>query len=239
MSGHSKWSQIKRQKAVTDLKKGQVFSQYAKKITLAAKEGGGDAEMNFKLRMVIEKAKAAGMPNDNIERAIKRGTGEDKSGAALVKAIYEGLGPHGSNFIVETATDNTNRTLGDIRHIFTKFNGRLADSGSVSWMYQQRGLILATATPDKIDSVILAAIDSGAEDVINREEGMEIYTKPQDLKKVKDAVETAGAKIITAEQAYVAKQTIDPTPSEREQVTRLSEALEFNDDVVAVHDNLS
>src|SRR3989338_9177431 len=127
MSGHSKWSQIKRQKAVTDLKKGQVFSQYAKKIALAAKEGGGSPDTNFKLRLLVDKAKSAGMPGNNIERAIKRGTGEDKESLKLTHAIYEGFGPHDSNFVVEVATDNTNRTLGEIRQIFAKNNGRLAD----------------------------------------------------------------------------------------------------------------
>lgn len=235
MSGHSKWSQIKRQKAVTDLKKGQVFSKYARLITLAAKEGGGDPGMNFKLRLLMDKAKDAGAPGDVISRAIKRGTGEEKGGE-LKQVLYEGLGPAGSTFVVEAATDNTNRTLGEVKQIFLKNGGHLADSGSVVWGFEKRGLILAET--DKPDEMSLTAIDAGAEDIRQREEGFEIYTNPKDLSKVKTAAEKTGAKIAAAELAWVAKQTVDPSPQEREQITKLSEALEFADDIVAVHDNL-
>lgn len=235
MSGHSKWSQIKRQKAVADLKKGQVFSKYAKLITLAAKEGGGEPATNFRLRLLADKAKAAGMPAENIERAIKRGLGVEQGGQ-LKQVMYEAMGPAGSTFIVEAATDNSNRTLSEIKQAMQKNNGRLADSGSVVWNYEHRGLILADGkNREKIE---LAAIDAGAEDVREREEGLEIYTNAKDLSKVKEAVEKTGADIAAAELAWVAKTTINPSPDDREKISKLSAALENLDDVVAVHDNL-
>ena len=172
VSGHNKWSQIKRQKEVTDKKKGQAFSKFSKNISLAAKEGG-DPATNFKLRLLIERAKAIGMPNDNIERAIKRGTGESKEGQ-ISAVLYEGLGPAGSAFIVEAATDNSNRTLQEIRQIFAKNNGQLANTGAVAWMFDHLGLILAaidrTDKPDATDKsylsdIELAAIEAGALDV--------------------------------------------------------------------------
>jgi YebC/PmpR family DNA-binding regulatory protein len=236
MSGHSKWSQIKRAKAVTDLKKGQVFSRFAKAISVAAREGGGNPDMNFKLRLIIERAKAAGTPNDNIERAIKRGTGEEK-GVVITSALYEGLGPAGSAFLIEVATDNTNRSLGDIRLTLQKNNGRLAESGAVAWMFDQHGLILTTA--DDRDSATLAAIDAGSLDVQETEDGLEIHTNPVGLMKVKDAIENARAKIITAEIAWVAKQTIELSESDQEKVDKLIDLLESIDDVVAIHTNLS
>ncbi len=235
MSGHNKWSQIKRQKEATDKKKGQAFSKFAKNIALAAKDGS-DPNMNYKLRYVLDRAKAAGMGSDNIERAIKRGTGEDKSGQ-ITAAIYEGLGPAGSAFIVETASDNTNRTLQEIRQIFSKNNGQLANTGSVAWMFDHRGLILATA--QNKDETELAAIDAGAQEVVEQNEGLEIYTDPKDLMKIKDAIEKVGAKIETAELAWMAKQTIAPDEKVHEQIEKLQSALEDNDDVINVYSNLT
>lgn len=236
MSGHNKWSKIKRQKAVTDLKKGRVFSKFAKLITLAAKDGGGDSSTNFQLRLLSEKAKAAGMPGENITRAVKRGTGEEKGGE-LKQVTYEGMGPAGSTFIVEAATDNSNRTLSDIKQAFQKNNGRLADSGSVAWNYEHRGLILAEGK--SLEEMELAAIDAGAEDVKISGDGLEIYTAVKDLNKVKDAIEKSGAKIVEAELSWIAKNTVDPAPEEREKISKLSDALEEIDDVLAVNDNLS
>lgn len=236
MSGHNKWSKIKRQKAVADLKKGRVFSKYAKLITLAAKEGGGDPNTNFQLRLLSDKAKTAGMPGENITRAIKRGTGEEKGGE-LKQVMYEGMGPGGSTFIVEVATDNSNRTLADIKQAFQKNNGRLADSGSVAWNYEHRGLILAESKNHEETELI--AIDAGAEDVKESESGLEIYTNVKDLSKVKDAVEKSGATIAEAVLAWVAKTTIEPTEDEREKILSLSDALEELDDVIALHNNLN
>ncbi|OGE86134.1 MAG: hypothetical protein A3J48_02745 [Candidatus Doudnabacteria bacterium RIFCSPHIGHO2_02_FULL_46_11] len=242
MSGHNKWSQIKRQKGIADQKKGQVFSKFSKNITLAAKEGGGNSDFNFKLRLLLDRAKSAGMPADNIDRAIKRGTGEGKE-AQISAAVYEGLGPAGSAFIVETATDNTNRALQEVRQIFIKNNGQLGNSGSVSWMFDHRGLILATVPRSDLGNKIrsdlyLATIDAGALDVKDQAEGLEIYTEPKYLMKVKEAVENAGAKVESADISWLAKNPIQPTDAEKEKIEKLAEALEENDDVVNVYTNL-
>lgn len=236
MSGHNKWTQIKRQKAITDLKKGKVFSKFSKNITLAAKEGGGNPDFNFKLRLLIDRAKASGMPADNIDRAIKRGTGEDK-GAQITAAVYEGMGPAGSAFIIETASDNTNRTHQEIRTIFTKNNGQLGNAGGVAWMFDRVGMILATNSSS--DESTLAAIDAGAKDVKESEEGLEILTEPQDLMKVKEAIEASGAKIETAELVYLAKQPLEAPDSDKTKIEKLTEILEDNDDVVNVYTNLA
>ncbi|HYD92161.1 MAG TPA: YebC/PmpR family DNA-binding transcriptional regulator, partial [Flavobacterium sp.] len=177
-----------------------------------------------------------GTPNDNIERAIKRGTGEEK-GAIITAALYEALGPANSAFLIEAASDNTNRSLGDIRQILQKNGGRLAESGAIAWMFDQHGLILAT-TPN-IDEVTLAAIDASALDVTETADGLEIHTNPVDLMKVKDAIEKAGANIAAAELAWLAKLPIEVSDSDREKIEKLSDALESSDDVVAVHTNLS
>ena len=235
MSGHNKWSQIKRQKGIADQKRGQIFSKFSKNITLAARDGGGNPDFNFKLRLLVERAKSAGMPNDNIDRAIKRGTGEDKS-ELITAATYEGMGPAGSAFIVETASDNTNRTLQAVRQIFSKNNGELKNAGSVLWMFNHQGLILATAA--SAEETELAAIDAGAQDFKEAPDGLEIYTDPKDLKKVKDAVEKAGAKVENAEIAWIAKDPISPTDKEAEQIEKLNEALNDSDDVVEVYNNL-
>ena len=234
MSGHSKWSQIKRQKAVTDLKKGQTFSKYSKAIYVAVKEGGSNPEFNFKLRLLLEKAKREGMPSDSIDRAVKKGSGEDK-GVQITSVLYEGLGPAGSAFLVECATDNSNRTLQEIRQIFLKNNGRLAESGSVSWNFQQKGLILATS--NNPDEVTLQAIDAGAQDVNSTEEGLEIHTKPADLMKVKDAI-SQKSQIHEASISWIALQPIEVSDSEKEKIEKLENALENAEDTVEVYNNL-
>lgn len=241
MAGHNKWSKIKRQKAAADQKKGQIFGKFSKNISLAAKEGGGDPETNYKLQLLIDRAKDAGMPNDNIERAIKRGTGEGQIGE-LTAATYEGIGPAGSAFIVETATDNTNRTVQEIKQIFSENGAQLADSGSAAWMFDHRGLILATT--DKPEEITLAAIDAGALDVEEHEalrqdsglKGVEIQTNPKDLMKVKDAITGEGVKIETAELAWIPKQPINP--EDKEKIQQLMDVLDENDDVVDVYNNL-
>lgn len=233
MSGHSKWAQIKRQKAVVDKKKGQIFSKLTREISIAAKSGG-DPDMNFKLRLVLDRAKAAGMPKDNIERAIKRGAGEGQEGQ-LEEITYEGYGPFGTAFLVETATDNKNRTSSNIKHIFEKHGGHLGAQGSVAWQFVTRGQILVERDGTDLSDLELKAIDAGAEDVRESPEGLEVYTLPLDLNKIKRALLLVGAKIAQAEIIKESTQGINLTPAQIPPVDALFAALEEDEDVIAVH----
>ncbi len=237
MSGHSKWAQIKRQKGVADQKKGQLFSKLARAITIAVKEGGGgDRESNFKLRVAIDKAKAQSMPNDNIERSIARATGREGGEGQLEEVIYEGYGPFGTAFLIETATDNKNRTVNDLKHLFTTHGGNLGGAGSVAWQFVTRGQILVEReTGADLSNIELAAIDAGAEDVRESPEGLEIYTAPIDLEKVKEQVVAAGAKVAQAEIIKESTQGVDLTPEQKNKIEALLAELENNDDVIAVH----
>lgn len=235
MSGHSKWAQIKRQKEITDKKKGQVFSKLIRTITLAAKEGGADPTTNFKLRIAIEKARAVGMPNDNIERAIKRATGGEE-GTMIEEVIYEGYGPFGTAFLIEAATDNKNRTVNNLKHIFSKHGGNLGGRGGVAWQFVSRGQILVEREANKdLANVELLAIDSGAEDVRESPEGLEIYTTPIDLNKVREEVKKTGVKIAQAEIIKESTQGIDLDPKQKPKIEALLSELENDDDVIAVH----
>jgi YebC/PmpR family DNA-binding regulatory protein len=233
MSGHSKWSQIKRTKGVLDQKRGLVFSKYSKKISIAVKQGGGgNPAMNFQLKSVIDSAKAAGMPNDNIDRAIKNGLGE---GAAAVKeVVYEGYGPFGTAFLVEAATDNSNRTFNNVRKIFSEHSGSIGAQGSVAWQFSTKGQILVERDA-KINDIEMAAIDAGADDVRESDEGLEVYTKPADLHKIKQALEKAGAKIAQAEIIKESSQGTDLTEEQKPKVDALFAELENDEDVIAVH----
>lgn len=234
MSGHSKWAQIKRQKGAADQKKGQLFSKLAREIAIAAK-GGGDPASNFKLRMVVDKARAAAMPNENITRAIKRGTGEG-DGGTLEEIIYEGYGPFGTAFLVETATDNKNRTASEIKHIFQKHGGHLGAVGGVAWQFVTRGQILVERSGTKnLSDIELAAIDAGAEDVRESPEGLEIYSTPADLNKVKESVSVAGGKIAQAAIIKESTQGLVLTEEQKPKVDALFAALEEDEDVIAVH----
>jgi len=233
MSGHSKWSQIKRTKGVLDQKKGLLFSKFSKKITMAVKEGGSaDPGSNFKLKAVIDSAKAAGMPNDNVERAIKNALG---GGAGAIKeVVYEGYGPFGTSFLVEAATDNTNRTFNNIRHLFTKHGGSIGAQGSVAWQFNTKGQILVERDA-KIGELEMTAIDAGADDVRESDEGLEVYTKPLDLQKIKEALAKAGAKIAQADIIKESSQGTDLTEGQKPKVDALFAALENDEDVIAVH----
>jgi YebC/PmpR family DNA-binding regulatory protein len=250
MSGHSKWSQIKRSKGAKDAKRGVLFSKLSKKITIAAKSGGSDPALNFQLRTEIENARAEGMPNDNIDRAIKKAT--DKDAASISEAIYEGYGPFGTAFLVEVAADNTNRSVQNIKHIFSKHGGSLGAMGSVAWQFETKGQILVerpnvgasfSRPQDKtggqgqplLSELELIAIDAGAEDVRESEEGLEIYTKPQHLQAIKQALETAGATIAQAHIIKESSQGVDLTEEQKPKVDALFAELEENEDVVAVH----
>lgn len=207
MSGHSKWAGIKHKKAIIDAKKGKAFTQVANMITIAAKQAGGDPKMNFSLRLAIEKAKAVNMPTVNIERAIKRGTGEG-SGAIIEEAIYEGYGPAGIAVLVETASDNKNRTVGEIRSNFTKYGGSLGSTGSVMYLFDYKGQLTIEVGQQKIgkDEIEMAILDSGAEDFEETEGEIIVYTAPNKLAEVKNNLEESGIVASDAELAYVAKK---------------------------------
>ncbi len=237
MSGHSKWATIKRAKAITDAKKGKAFTKVAKNITIAVQTGGGaDPGFNFQLRMAIEKAKEVGMPKENIERAIKRGTGEGKE--AITSVTYEGYGPSGSAFIVDAVTDNSNRTLQSVRNAFTKHGGRLGEQGSVAWMFESKGQILVEKQAGT-DDLSLELIDQGVEDVKETEEGLEIYTLPIDLEKNKKFIEDKGIKILSSELIMRPQQSVEISEADLGKVQTLIDALNDDDDVVNVHTNVN
>jgi YebC/PmpR family DNA-binding regulatory protein len=234
MSGHSKWSTIKRQKGANDARRGALFTKVAREISVAARQGGGDPDANYRLRLAIEKARSVNMPADNIKRTIDKATGGGE-GEQYEEIVYEGYGPGGVAILVEAATDNRNRTAAEVRSIFTKAGGQLAGSGAVAWQFEPRGLItVAAGDPDE---VALAAIDAGASDVDTTVEPVEIYTEPADLEAVRRALERAGVEVEQAESAMIAKQTVELDEGKARQALRLVELLEDLDDVQRVTAN--
>ncbi len=232
MSGHSKWAQIKRTKGVLDQKRGLLFSKLSKKISIAVKEGGsGDPSTNYKLKSAVEYAKDQGMPNDNIERAIKN----TANAGEIKEVVYEGYGPFGTAFLVEAATDNPNRTTNNIKHIFSKAGGNMGSQGSVAWQFITKGQILVERDREDLSDLELAAIDAGAEDVRESEEGLEVYTLPLDVQKIKQALITAGAKIARADIIKESSQGTDLTEEQKPKVDTLFAELENDEDVIAVH----
>ena len=236
MSGHSKWSQIKRQKGANDVKRGAVFTKVAREIAIAARAGGGDPDGNFRLRLAIEKARSVNMPADNIKRAIERATGSGENDQ-FEEIVYEGYGPGGVAILVEAATDNRNRTAAEVRSRFAKAGGQLAASGAVAWQFEPRGYITITRDGVDADEVALAAIDAGAEDVDTETDPIEIYTSPQDLERVRRSLEDGGVPVDQAESAMVAKQTVELETAKARQALRLVEELEELDDVQRVTAN--
>ncbi|MBI3751906.1 MAG: YebC/PmpR family DNA-binding transcriptional regulator [Chloroflexi bacterium] len=236
MSGHSKWSQIKRQKGVNDTKRGAVFTKVAREIMIAARAGGGDPDGNFRLRLAMEKARSVNMPQDNIKRAIERASGSGE-GEQIEEIVYEGYGPGGVAILVETATDNRNRTAADVRSIFTKAGGQLAGSGAVAWQFEPRGLIALIANGRDPDEVALTAIDAGAEDVEESGDRIEVYTSPGDLERVRKSLDAAGLPVESAENAMVARNTVEVDGQRARQNLRLVESLEELDDVQRVTAN--
>ena len=231
MSGHSKWATTKRQKAVVDAKRGALFTKIGNQIAIAAR-GGTDPNMNPSLAMVLEKARLANMPKANIERAIARVA--DKSGAALSEETYEAYGPAGVGIIIETATDNKNRTLPDVRNTLSKNGGRMADQGSVMFQFIRKGVIVIS---EKGDDAMMAALDAGAEDASEEEDGIEIYTASSDLMKVRQALVDAGMTVTSAELQYVPNNTVPVDGENAEKLEKLLDALDDLDDVTAVHTN--
>lgn len=237
MSGHSKWSTIKRQKAVTDAKKGAIFTQLGNAIALAAR-GGADPDMNFALRLAMDKARAANMPTANIQRSIDRGSGK-LGGAIIEEATYEGYGPGGAAIIVECATDNKNRTYPEVRLAFSKNGGSMAEPGSVAFQFARKGVIRANFVSGDADAALLEAIDAGAEDAeVFEANELIVYTDPKELAAVRDSLRARGFGIEEAELTYVPHATIEISdPDVERKLTNLMNALEDQDDVTNVHAN--
>jgi YebC/PmpR family DNA-binding regulatory protein len=237
VSGHSKWAQIKRQKGVADVKRGQVFTKLGREISVAVREGGPAPEANARLRLAIERARAANMPADTIDRAIKRAAGAGE-GAALDEVVYEGYGPGGAALLVEVLTDNRNRTVAEIRNAFNRGGGSLGEAGCVAWLFDQRGLVTVEVNGADPEEIELKAIDAGADDVRVEEGTVEVYTAPADLESVRSALTAEGVSVADAEIAMVPKSSIALEAREAGSTLRLIERLEDLDDVQKVYSNL-
>ena len=237
MSGHNKWSKIKRQKGVEDAKKGQLYTKLTREIILASREGGGDPETNFKLRLAIQKAREASMPMENVQRAIKRGTGE-LEGAVLEELMLEGYGPSGTAILVQTLSDNRNRTVQEVRNVFTRHGGSMGSPGSVAWLFDSKGVISIDANGLDVDEVTLQAIDAGAEDVKIEDSTIEVYTKPNELEMVKKALEQKKIPTSSAELAMIPKTMVEVDEKSAIQTLKLLEKLEELDDVQKVYSNV-
>ncbi len=236
MSGHSKWAQIKHRKAVTDARRGQLFTKLARAITVAAREGGGDPEGNFALAAAVQKARDYSMPKDNIQRAIDRGAGAAGGADAIERVVYEGYGPGGAAILVEALTDNRNRTSADIRHAFDKHGGSLGEPGSVAWVFEKRGVCLVDANRYSEDDLI-AAIDAGADDVSVDGDSLKVVCAAEDLTAVRQALESVGVQIESAELTMEPKSVVAVEGGDASALMRLMDALDDHDDVEAVHAN--
>ncbi len=240
MSGHSHWSTIRRKKEARDAKRGAIFTKLAREIVIAVREGGGgDPESNIRLRMVLDKARSLGMPKANIERAIKRGTGEDKDAAEIVEVMYEGYGPNGVAMLIDVVTDNRNRSVAAVRHVLSRAGGSLSNPGAVAWQFERKGSITVPASVD-FDELFEAAVEAGAEDVIEGEgeDDHEVYTDPADLHAVSEALKAAGIPVTNAELVMVPKNEVSLDPKSAVQVLKLISNLEELDDVRRVYSNL-
>ncbi|MHB8928539.1 MAG: YebC/PmpR family DNA-binding transcriptional regulator [Bacillota bacterium] len=239
MSGHSKWATTKRQKAKVDAQRGKVFSKVARELMVAAREGGPNPDTNFRLKIVIDKAKAANMPAENIKRAIERATGSGES-ERYEEVVYEGYGPAGVAVLLEVMTDNRNRTAAEIRHIFDRNGGSLGASGCVAWMFKKRGQILVNVEDVKVseDDLMMLGLDAGAEDFQREEDQYVILTAPEDLEKVRGNLIKQGVKVSDAELTMIPTTTTEVAGGKAEQAMRLLELLEEHDDVQEVHANL-
>ena len=236
MSGHSKWSSIKHKKAATDAKRGKIFTKLIKEITVAARMGGGDVDTNPRLRAAILAAKNENMPKDNIERAVKKGTGE-LEGVNYEESIYEGYGPGGAAVLIESLSDNKNRTVADIRYIFGKNSGNMGENGCVAWMFDKKGYIAVENKAVDEEALMEAALDAGAEDIREDNSNFEVITAPEDFEAVKAAIDSASIPYMVAEVTMLPQSTTFLKDKEAEQMVRLMEALEDCDDVQKVYTN--
>ena len=239
MSGHSKWNNIKRTKEKSDAQRGKIFTKIGREIAVVVKQGGSDPNVNPSLKNVIQKAKQNNMPNDSIERSIKKAAGE-LSGVNYEAMTYEGYGAGGSAVIVECLTDNKNRTAGDVRHAFDKHGGSLGSTGCVSYLFKRRGLIVLEKTLDTdVDSVMLDCLDEGADDVVEQDDVLEVYTSPSNFNSVRDGLELKGYKFLSAEVSLLADNYIELDESKLEQFQKMLDALNDSDDVQNVYHNVS
>jgi len=238
MSGHSKWSTIKRKKGAADAKRGAIFTRLAREIVLSAREGGGDPDSNFRLRLAVDKARAENMPKDNIERAIKRGTGEDKDSAAFEQIMYEGYAPHGVAVMVETVTDNRNRTISDLRHAFSKAGGNMAELGAVGWQFDRIAYFSFPSSAMNFDKAFELGIESGANDVLEEDGTIEIIAPVESFKIIADALHKANVQPEEAGLRMSPKQEMELKAEDSVQVLKTLEAIEELDDVQNVYSNL-
>jgi YebC/PmpR family DNA-binding regulatory protein len=236
MSGHSKWHNIQAKKSVTDAKRGKIFTKIAREIIVSAKEGGGDPDSNFRLRAALDKASAASMPKVNIEKAIKRGTGEIE-GASYDDVLYEGYGPAGIAVIVEGSTDNRNRTVAELKKIFSKHGGSMGEQGCVSWNFSKRGEIQVESKGKDLDELFMVSADAGAEDIIEEDDHFLVITPPDKLHAVANVVKDDGYKIIGSTLAFAPKNTVSVKGRDAEKMLKLQDALDDQDDVQNVYSN--
>ncbi|MFC1988305.1 YebC/PmpR family DNA-binding transcriptional regulator [Chloroflexota bacterium] len=236
MSGHSKWSSIKHQKGVADARRGQLFTKLTREIIIAVREGGSNSEANFRLRLAIQKARDSNMPLDNIERSIKRGSG-DTGGAALAEIVLEGYGPGGVAILVQALSDNRNRTIQEVRNVFSRGGGNLGEAGCVAWLFEPKGLITAETGDLDSEELTLKAIDAGADDVITEDEIIEIYTRPEEMESVRGTLEQGNIPINSAELCMAPTTTIELEEKQALQTLKLLNKLEELDDVQSVYSN--
>lgn len=236
MSGHSKWSTIKRKKAAADQKRGKIFTKLIKEITVAARQGGGDADANPRLRLAVDNAKSANMPLDNIERAIKKATGELED-VSYLELTYEGYGPSGVAILVESVTDNKNRTVAEVRHAFSKNGGSLGENGSVAWMFDRKGVVTLPKQNKSEDEMMEIVLEAGAEDLSIEEDFFEVTSEVADFENVRKAIADAGLEIENASLQWIAKNTVDVAGDAEEKLIKLIDMLEDNDDVQNVFTN--
>ncbi len=236
MSGHSKWATIKRKKGALDAKRGKMFTKLIKELTIAAREGGGDPSANPRLRLAVDNAKAANMPQDNIERAIKKATGE-LEGVTYHELTYEGYGPAGVAILVEVATDNKNRIVAEVRHIFSKYGGSMGENGSVAWMFDRKGVISLPLQGKSEDDIMEIILDAGAEDLQAEDEFFEIQTPLESFEPVRKSLVDKDLSIENASLQWIAKNTVPVAGEDAEKVMKLIEAMEDNDDVQNVYSN--
>ncbi len=237
MSGHSKWSSIKHKKGAADAKRGKIFTKITKEITLAARLGGGDVEGNARLRQAIAAAKAENMPKDNIEKAVKKGSGDLEGGAAYEEIVYEGYGPGGVAVLVEVMTDNKNRTVSDVRHIFSKHGGNLGENGCVAWIFEKKGSLIFSKDAVDEDRLMELALEAGAEDVAVQESEYEVITEPNTFEDVRSAMDAAGVPYLLAEIGMIPQNTVKLEEGKAGQMLKLMEKMEDNDDVQNVYAN--
>ncbi|MFC1645543.1 YebC/PmpR family DNA-binding transcriptional regulator [Patescibacteria group bacterium] len=238
MSGHSKWANIKHRKGAQDAKRANIFTKIARLITVAAREGGSDLETNFKLKMAVDKARGVNMPKDNIERAIKSGTGDSKDGVVIEEMEYEAYGPGNVAMIIQVATDNKNRTVADLKHLLNKSGGKMVPNGSVGFLFKKSGVITTPVEGKDLDDLELQVIDAGAEDVEIGDDMLVVYTRADELQKTRENLENMGVNIESAELAYVPTQIAKISEKEQESYEKLRDILEENDDIQEIYDNI-